>query len=281
MIQHHSIKQLTTALESERNKGKSIGFVPTMGALHKGHLSLVEKCNQMCDICVVSIFVNPTQFNDPKDLERYPRTVESDKALLQSVTCDYLFVPDVSEIYNDNTPKLHFDFGQLEKVMEGRFRPGHFTGVAQVVTLLFDIVNPHYAFFGEKDFQQLSIIRTMVEQQQKNIQIIPCPIIREEDGLAMSSRNMLLTPQERKAVPTIYKALLSMADNCRKTPLNILKQVAIEQIETTGVMSVEYLEIADEATLRTVEQVHPQSNTRVFIAVTVGKIRLIDNIALQ
>ena len=199
-------KELEFALDRERNAGHSVGFVPTMGALHEGHLSLVARAGAENDTVVVSIFVNPNQFNDPNDLKHYPRTLESDLALLGSLRCDYLFFPDVTEIYPEPDTRK-FDFGALERVMEGRFRPGHFNGVAQVVSRLFDIVRPDKAYFGQKDFQQCSIIKKMCILLKSPIVIVPCDIVRERDGLAMSSRNSLLTAAHKAVAPQIYRIL--------------------------------------------------------------------------
>ena len=195
--------ELIATLETYRNEGKIIGFVPTMGALHEGHLSLVKESKSNSDITVVSIFVNPTQFNDPEDLKRYPRTLEKDLDLLKTVNCDLVFAPSVLEIYPEPDTRK-FDFGYLESIMEGAKRPGHFNGVGQVVSRLFDVVQPHKAFFGMKDFQQVAIIKNMVKQLNYSVEIIPCPIIREESGLAKSSRNTLLEENYKKNAPHIY-----------------------------------------------------------------------------
>ncbi|MDE7373783.1 MAG: pantoate--beta-alanine ligase, partial [Odoribacter sp.] len=195
--------ELANRIAGLKKEGKVIGFVPTMGALHEGHLSLVKASKKNSDITVVSIFVNPTQFNDPEDLKRYPRTLEQDIRLLETVDCDIVFAPSVEEIYPEPDTRK-FDFGYLESVMEGAKRPGHFNGVGQVVSRLFDIVSPDKAFFGMKDFQQVAIIKYMVKQLKYNIEIIPCPIVREESGLAKSSRNTLLDEEHKKTAPHIY-----------------------------------------------------------------------------
>ena len=201
-----TITSLQEALKEEHSKGLKVGFVPTMGALHEGHLSLVEKAASLCDIVVVSIFVNPTQFNDKNDLANYPRTLESDLKLLSKVRCEYIFFPSVEEVYPvPDTRK--FEFGILESVMEGAFRPGHFNGVAQVVSRLFEIVLPEKAFFGRKDFQQMAIIKELVHQLNLPIEIVACDIVREKDGLAMSSRNKLLLPEHRNCAQLIYQTL--------------------------------------------------------------------------
>ena len=204
--------------EALKQRKGTCGFVPTMGALHEGHLSLVDRCRKECDTVVVSVFVNPTQFNDPNDLKNYPRTAEADIALLEKAGADFAFMPSVEEIYPEKDTRI-FDFGQLDKVMEGPSRPGHFNGVAQVVSRLFDIVGCDTAYFGEKDFQQIAIIREMVRQLNYPIRIVACPIVRESDGLAMSSRNLLLTPEHRKAAPLIYQSLREAAELHRALPV--------------------------------------------------------------
>lgn len=201
-----SIKDLKNFLALEREKGKKIGLVPTMGALHAGHISLVKRCVAENDICVVSDFVNPTQFNDKHDLETYPRTLEADCALLEPVGCDYVFAPSVAEMYPEPDTRV-FDLGPVAAVMEGPRRPGHFNGVAQVVSKLFYIVEPDNAYFGEKDFQQIAVIREMVRQLNLPVHIVDCPIQREADGLALSSRNTRLTPEQRQKAPVIARTL--------------------------------------------------------------------------
>ena len=201
-----SSSSLSAKVEALKKAAKSIGFVPTMGALHKGHISLVNIAGKNTDVVIVSIFVNPTQFNNAMDLERYPRDIHKDAKLLADTPCELIFAPTVKEIYPEPDNR-EFDFGQIDKVMEGYYRPGHFRGVAQVVSRLFDIVQPDKAFFGEKDFQQLAIVRELVRQLNSGIEIVGCPIVREADGLAMSSRNMLLNEQQRNSAPVIARTL--------------------------------------------------------------------------
>lgn len=272
-----TIIALQNALKEEHSKGLTIGFVPTMGALHKGHLSLVEKAGSMCDIVVVSIFVNPTQFNDKNDLANYPRTLESDMNLLSTVRCDYIFSPSVEEVYPvPDTRK--FDFGALETVMEGEFRPGHFNGVAQVVSRLFEIVLPDKAFFGRKDFQQMAVIKELVRQMIVPIEIVPCEIVRETDGLAMSSRNKLLLPEYRDCAPLIYKTLKEAKELARTTTVDEVKKFVVNQINTIQLLKVEYFQIVDDTTLMPIES-WGESGTKVgCIAVYAGNVRLIDNI---
>jgi pantoate--beta-alanine ligase len=272
-----TISTLQDALKEERLKGLKVGLIPTMGALHEGHLSLVRKAGSRCDIVVVSIFVNPTQFNDKNDLANYPRTLDSDLNLLSSLHCDYVFSPAVEEVYPVPDTRI-FAFGNLESVMEGAFRPGHFNGVAQVVSRLFEIVLPDMAFFGRKDFQQLTIIREMVRQLNYPVEIVPCDIVREKDGLAMSSRNRLLLPEHRECAPTIYQTLKQARDLARVKPVEEVKEYVVSQVNGNLLLRVEYFEIVDDITLMPVES-WGQKGTKVgCIAVYAGKIRLIDNI---
>ena len=275
-----TITSLQNALKAERLKGLKVGFVPTMGALHEGHLSLVEKAGSMCDIVVVSIFVNPTQFNDKNDLANYPRTLESDMKLLSTVRCEYIFSPSVEEVYPvPDTRK--FDFGSIEKVMEGAFRPGHFNGVAQVVSRLFEIVLPDMAFFGRKDFQQMAVIKDLVRQMNFPIEIVGCDIIREKDGLAKSSRNELLLPEYRNCAPLIYETLKEAKELAGVKSVAEVKEFVVNQLNSTQLLRVEYFEIVDEKSLIPIES-WSETGTKVgCIAVYAGKIRLIDNIILD
>lgn len=259
--------------------GRSIGFVPTMGALHQGHLLLVASSLDETSVTVSSIFVNPTQFNDVRDLERYPRTPEKDLTLLEKAGCHYVFMPDATEIYEANEPLLEIEFGNLDKVMEGAFRPGHFKGVATVVHKLFNIVEPHCAYFGEKDFQQLAIIRNMAHQLNHRIKIVGCPTLREEDGLAMSSRNQLLTDEQRKAAPLIYQALEESVNQIKKLTIDQVKENVKERINANPLLKVQYFEIVDSTTLEKITVFSPNQPTRGCIAVLTDGPRLIDNIA--
>jgi pantoate--beta-alanine ligase len=258
----------------------TIGFVPTMGALHQGHLSLVDVCRSKSDTTVVSIFVNPTQFNDKDDYQRYPRTLEKDLDILERTGCDIVFTPDALEIYPEKDDRI-FDFGALDKVMEGRFRPGHFNGVAQVVSRLFDIVNPDKAFFGQKDFQQISIIRAMVRQLNLTTDIVVCPIVRESDGLAMSSRNALLSASQRAEASRISGALFYAKEQAMKMPIPDVIAEAVRRINMSSELRVEYLEIVDADTLQPVSSWDGATEMFACIAVQAGKIRLIDNIQLK
>lgn len=259
------------------DKNKIIGFVPTMGALHRGHLSLVEKAKTESNLVIVSIFVNPTQFNDPHDLKNYPKTQEEDISLLETLKTDAVFLPEVVDIYPTRDTRI-FNFGNLDKVMEGRFRPGHFNGVAQVITKLFDLVKPHKAFFGQKDFQQLAIIKKLVEMQNYPVEIVPCPTVREPDGLAMSSRNSLLTEEERIHAPLISKTLFAAREKKNTYSLPNLKKWVIETINSDPFLEVEYFEIVNSETLNPVNFWNDPGQKTGCIAVKIGKIRLIDNV---
>jgi len=275
-----TIRTLKEALQSSY-KDKIIGFVPTMGALHKGHLSLVKNANKSTDITVVSIFVNPTQFDNSEDLVNYPTTLQNDLFLLEKTNCDIVFIPNVDEIYKGITTAEHFDFDGLENVMEGEHRAGHFDGVGTVVKRLFEIVTPDLAFFGEKDFQQLQIIKKLVIKEKLNIKIIGNPIVRERDGLAMSSRNKRLTKEYRTAAPFIRKTLLEAKKIFgTKSAIEVTEYVT-QAFNKHSLLKLEYFIIADELNLLTTTHVTSNKHYRGFIAVYAGEIRLIDNISLQ
>lgn len=273
-----TVRDLQEKLNTLRSEEQIIGLVPTMGALHAGHLSLVRQALADNDICIVSIFVNPTQFNDKKDLEKYPQDLSRDVQLLSGLSDKIIvFAPTVEEIYPEPDNR-QFDFGQLDKVMEGKFRPGHFNGVAQVVSRLFDIVKPRKAYFGQKDFQQLVIIRSMVRQLAMNIQIIPMPIVREEDGLALSSRNERLTAEQRQLATNIYKALSESKEKVNKLPLRQVAEQVINGVNSHNGLEVEYFEIVDGNTLQPMENWTDSDYIVGCITVFCGEIRLIDNI---
>ena len=273
----NTIKELRSALDYSRAKGKTIGLVPTMGALHMGHSSLVELSVKQNDITVVSIFVNPTQFNDKNDLMNYPRNLEADCKLLDSLAVDIVFAPDVDEMYPEPDTRL-FNFAPLDTVMEGPFRPGHFNGVAQIVSKLFYAVEPHKAYFGEKDFQQLAIIREMVKQLSLDVEIVGCPIIRETDGLALSSRNMLLTAEERQRSLLVSKTLFNSLEYAKEHTLNEVKEYVEDIIENTDGFRLEYFQIVDGYTLQPLQEWDESDYIVGCIALFCGKIRLIDNI---
>ena len=258
------------------------GFVPTMGALHEGHLSLVKRAVEENAWAGVSIFVNPIQFNNTSDLDNYPRTLESDLRILNPVLRenDFVFAPSVREMYPEPVNR-EYPFGDLGKVMEGCFRPGHFNGVAIVVNRLFRIVEPARAYFGEKDYQQLAIIRKLVEIEDLPVDIVPCPIIREPDGLAMSSRNVRLTAEHRKAAPAIYRSLHEAREAAPELTISRLKEQIRSRIDSTGLLVTEYVEFADETTLLPVTAWSDASDIRCFVAVQAGEVRLIDNTPIK
>ena len=258
-------------------KSKNIGFVPTMGALHNGHLSLVKRSVEENDVTVVSVFVNPTQFNDKADLERYPRTEEADKKLLEAAGCDIVFMPQVEEMYPEEDTRV-FNFGCIETVMEGKYRPGHFNGVAQIVSKLFYAVEPTRSYFGEKDFQQVAIIRDMVRQLNLPVEIIACPIIREESGLARSSRNELLSAEERKKAALISEVLSKSVNFAKEMSVEEVKNWVCEQFTHDEVFKMDYYDIVDGNSLQSISSWEDSDYIVGCIAIYCGKIRLIDNI---
>ncbi|MBE0655980.1 MAG: pantoate--beta-alanine ligase [Bacteroidales bacterium] len=268
-----AIRTYRSSLQKEH---RTVGLVPTMGALHTGHLSLVEEAQRNCDSVIVSIFVNPTQFNDPLDLKNYPRTLDEDLKMLAERKVDAVFVPGIHDIYPH--PDIRkFDFGKLEEVMEGKHRPGHFNGVAQVVSILFDLIHPQMAFFGQKDYQQLAIIRELVRQLNLRIDIVGCPIIREENGLAMSSRNRLLTEQERSEAALIHDTLRLVIEKKDELSPKKLSMWATRRINSNPRMKVEYLEIVGTNDLQSIENWSIPGDKIVCTAVKINSVRLIDN----
>lgn len=273
---------LLTFIKTSKNAHLSIGFVPTMGALHAGHLSLMQQSLTQNDLTIVSIFVNPTQFNNSEDLEKYPRTLQNDVEKMKLLNDKIVvFAPSIKDMYGTNTVSESFDFDGLEFEMEGKHRPGHFDGVGTIVKKLFDFVEPDKAYFGEKDFQQLQIVRKMVEKLQIPVEIIPCEIFREANGLAMSSRNERLTQDERNQAAVIYQVLKSVKEKCKTEPLNEIQSWVARQFENIPSFTLEYFEIANEKTLKSTENLNNTSDLRAFIAVFVNNIRLIDNISLK
>ena len=272
-----SIKDLKNFLALEREKGKKVGLVPTMGALHAGHISLVKRCVAENDICVVSDFVNPTQFNDKHDLETYPRTLDADCALLEPVGCDYVFAPSVAELYPEPDTRV-FNLGPVAQVMEGPRRPGHFNGVAQVVSKLFYIVEPDNAYFGEKDFQQIAVIREMVRQLNLPVHIVDCPIQREADGLALSSRNTRLTPEQRQKAPVIARTLKESTTFVPAKSVQEVIDYVVNTINQVPEMEVEYFEIVDGNTMQPIQNWSDTTYPVGCITVYCGEVRLIDNI---
>lgn len=272
------VNELREALGAVRN-GK-IGFVPTMGALHEGHISLVNRARNECDTVVVSVFVNPTQFNDKTDLKNYPRTPEADAAMLAEAGVDFVLFPTVEEIYPEPDTRV-FDFGLIDKVMEGATRPGHFNGVAQVVSRLFAIVEPDKAYFGEKDFQQIAVIRAMVGQLGLKVEIVDCPIVRDTDGLARSSRNTLLDKEHRAAAPHIYEVLSAAARKVGEMSPSELSEWVAGEVERNPLLKVIYFQAVDASTMQQVQTWDESERVQGCIAVQAGAIRLIDNIKLK
>lgn len=267
----------------ENNLDKStVGFVPTMGALHAGHLSLLNKSIENNATTVISIFVNPTQFNNPEDLKKYPRTLESDVEKIKTISGKILvYAPTVEDIYEGNTKSQHYNFDGLENQMEGKFRPGHFDGVGTVVKRLFEIVNPTNAYFGEKDFQQLQIVKKLVEKEKLSVTIIGCPIFREQNGLAMSSRNERLSENEKKEASIIFKTLNEAKHLFGTKSAKEVAEYVAKSFLNHPIFELEYFEIADEASLLTCKRKNKKKKYRAFIAVFVNKIRLIDTISLN
>jgi pantoate--beta-alanine ligase len=266
-------------LNELRASGKSIGFVPTMGALHDGHLSMIKLAKQKADVIVCSIFVNPTQFNDKKDLENYPRPVEDDIKKLEKVKCHVLFIPTVNEMYN-SAEKWTIELGNLDKILEGKIRPGHYQGVTQIVKKLFDTINPHYAFFGQKDYQQFMVISYMVKKLFVKIKLVLCPIIRETDGLAMSSRNIYLSPNDRKNALALFKALNKAKEHFKTKAIPQIKKEVEFYLEAAPGIEIEYFEIFNANSFAVTSSKRPASLI-ALVAAKVGSIRIIDNMILK
>lgn len=280
MLIFTKIADLKAFLSQIKAQNQTVGFVPTMGALHNGHISLISISKKTCNITVCSIFVNPTQFNDKADLKRYPRMPEKDAAFLENAGCDVLFLPSVEEIYPNGPLTETYDFGYLNTVLEGKFRPGHFNGVAQVVKRLFEIVEPDKAFFGSKDYQQVMIIKALVKQMRSPIEIVNCPILREADGLAMSSRNALLSEEERRIAALVPKIMQEAKHIALSNGFKRAKDFVNAEVLKVRVMKLEYFEICDPE-LREITDIKTTKNAVALIAVFVGKIRLIDNLPLN
>ncbi|MBO0937746.1 pantoate--beta-alanine ligase [Fibrella sp. HMF5335] len=278
MLRFNSISALHAHLTAVRQAGQTIGFVPTMGALHAGHLNLIEQAREACDVVVCSIFVNPTQFNNPADLARYPRTLEQDAAQLETVGTDVLFSPSVTEMY-PQPATLRFNFGALETIMEGASRPGHFNGVGLVVSKLFHLVQPDKAFFGQKDLQQVAVIKCLVRDLNFPLELIRCATVREADGLAMSSRNRLLSPKERAEAPALFQAL-TLAQNMlldEATPEQAKAAVA-DYLDGWPAFKLDYIEAVNADSLQSVSELQPPGQTALCIAAQLGNVRLIDNV---
>lgn len=275
------IAPLRAYLDQLRKSEKSIGLVPTMGALHPGHISLVEASKSQNDITVATIYINPTQFNNPNDLQKYPKTPEKDILMLNNAGCDVVFAPEDGEMYAEKSA-IKFDFGNLDRVMEGKFRPGHFSGVALVVSKLFNIVQPDRAYFGQKDWQQFAVIRQLVRELKFNFEVCSVPILREADGLAMSSRNLRLTPLQRSSATVLYQSL-QMANNALKsgTPLEAVKKAVSDRVNAKPEMKLEYFELADSKNLTILDNVDYSVSPILCIAAYAGEVRLIDNMFLD
>ncbi|WDT67000.1 pantoate--beta-alanine ligase [Cloacibacterium sp. TD35] len=274
-----SKKTLIDYIERQREMGKKIGFAPTMGALHEGHLSLYKAAKKENDEVISSIFVNPTQFNNPDDFQKYPKTLEKDLELLEKEGVDAVYVPNVEEMYPDGLSSKKYDFDGLENEMEGKYRPGHFDGVGTIVEELFRQVQPHNAYFGEKDYQQLAIIKKMVEKTRLPIKIHGIPTLREKDGLALSSRNMRLTETQRKEATIIYETLIKVKEWFRLIPLEEIKQ-RVQDIFKHSNFDLEYFVIADEETLKEANAIDENKEYRAFIVAYADIVRLIDNLHL-
>jgi pantoate--beta-alanine ligase len=267
------------AINSSKKKGFKTGFVPTMGALHQGHLSLIKMCKNNGEVCFSSIFVNPTQFNDPEDFQKYPRTLDEDIQILADSGCDYVYIPEIHELYPDGQDKIiKIELGHLAQVLEAKSRPGHFDGVITIVKKLFDIFVPDSAYFGQKDYQQYLVIKKMTELFNLSIKLNLCPVIREKDGLAMSSRNRLLTPEERQIAPVIYRTLYEASKSLKIKSLIEIKNKAEKRLRAYNLVNVEYFEILDAETLLNINFLEDANKILICTALKIGKIRLIDNI---
>jgi pantoate--beta-alanine ligase len=275
------IKEISSIITSLQSSQKTIGLTPTMGALHQGNLSLIHKSTMENDFSVVTIFVNPTQFDKKEDLENYPSTLQKDIDLLKETKCNILFAPEANEIYQNQISSELFSFDGLEFEMEGKHRKNHFNGVGTIVKKLFEITQPTKAYFGQKDFQQLQIIRKMTEKENLPIEIIGCPILRESDGLAMSSRNLRLSAKQRKEASLIYKTLKKAVELFKNKSIPEINEYVVSQYKMNETLDLEYFEIAEETTLQTVKEKNAEKKYRAFIAVSAKNIRLIDNITLS
>lgn len=281
MIVFKEAATATKYLEQLRHDGRRIGFAPTMGALHAGHISLIERSKQSCDITVCSIFVNPTQFNDPKDFEKYPVTLSNDILLLENASCDILFLPSVHEIYPNGTEAAHhYDLGQIEYLLEGKYRPGHFQGVCQVVHRLLSIVQPDELFMGQKDYQQCLVIKRLVQLLELPVEVITSTTFREASGLAMSSRNLRLNEPEKHEAAAIAAMLQYIKENYKKAPFSRLREYATAQLLASGFTAVDYVSIANADTLQDEDTLKPGQKLVALIAAFIGEVRLIDNMVL-
>ncbi|WP_018611959.1 pantoate--beta-alanine ligase [Segetibacter koreensis] len=281
MIIYREVAVLKNKIAETRQYGKTIGLVPTMGALHSGHISLISASIKKCDITVCSIFVNPTQFNDPTDFEKYPDNISNDILMLENSGCDILFLPSVTEIYPAGTDRQnHYDIGELEYIFEGKYRPGHFQGVCQVVHRLLDIVDPHYLFMGQKDYQQCQVIMRLVQIIKCRAEVIIVKTVRENSGLAMSSRNLRLTEEQKKSAAGIFKMLMYIKNNFTTIPIPQINIYATDYLLTNGFQKVDYVAIADADTLHPVNDLSEAARLVALAAAFIGEVRLIDNMVL-
>jgi len=281
MIIIHQPRRLLELISACKKNGRVAGFVPTMGALHAGHIALIEASGKETDITICSIFVNPTQFNDPGDYGKYPKTIENDIRLLERTGNDILFLPPVSAIYAEGTDNLeHYDLGYLESILEGEYRPGHFQGVCQVMSRLLNAVQPHKLFMGRKDYQQCMVMQRLIDQRDLPVQLVTCETVREPDGLAMSSRNLRLTPEQRQLAPAVYKTLLQTKQQLKQGPLGDLKDAAKHHLERSG-FRVDYFEIAGAHDLALLNHWDGSTPVVALVAAFLGDVRLIDNLALS
>ena len=277
----HTKKELQSDLQDLRDQNKIITLIPTMGALHEGHLSLINFAKPKSDVTICSIFVNPTQFNDPKDLEKYPRPIEKDIALLESVGCDYLFLPSVEEMYpKDDTP-WHIDLGDLDQIWEGEKRPGHFQGVTQIVYKLFNLIKPQQACFGQKDFQQVMVIQKMIDILKLPIQLLICPTVRSDKGLALSSRNERLSPEGKEKALLLSKALFHIKVNFNNKDISTLLKEGTAILNEDPAIEIEYLTICESSTLKPIDKIKEGNSYIALVVAWVENVRLIDNVILK
>lgn len=275
-----TISEVKSFIKEAKHKGNCIGFVPTMGALHKGHLSLLNYSKKKTDLSIVSIFVNPTQFNNQQDYIKYPRLFNKDIELLESSGCDVVFLPSEEEMYPQPDNRV-FDLGYLEKIMEGEFREGHFQGVAKIVSKLFNIVDPDFAFFGQKDFQQLAIVKKLVQLMNSSVKIVSCPIVREDHGLAMSSRNQRLSTQEFEQAAIIFQTISKLPEMVYSQDLFQIKKWMQERIDNNSLFKTEYVELVDSESLKVVTNIKNHKSITCCVAVYCGQVRLIDNVQIN
>ena len=281
MIIFKSVLDISTFINSSKFKNQTIGFVPTMGALHDGHISLINESKKNNEITVCSIFVNPTQFNDKSDFDKYPTKQEDDIALLIDVGCDVLFLPTVCEVYPNNIPLHNYDIGSLETLLEGKYRPGHFQGVCQVMHRLLSIINPTNLYLGQKDYQQCMVIQRLIELANFTCKLVICATIRETSGLAMSSRNMRLRDEDRNAAVVIYESMLFIKENITNLPISKMEDIVSQKLLNNGFTNIDYVAICNATTLESIAEFNPTITTVVLIAAFINGVRLIDNMLIS